>query len=1054
MKQNAIPRTEARSVLACFFISGAAGLVYQVAWGKALGLIFGHTVYAVTVVLAVFMVGLGAGSAWLGRWSERRTQNPITIYAQLEILIATTGALSLVGLAVVRKVYLLATPSAGTGGVGLLLLRVAGVAIVLFLPTVLMGGTFPILVRGITRRSTEFGARISQLYWVNTLGAVLGALVSGFVLLPAVGLRLTIACAAALNILAGLVALRLAKQNVEEKHPINAKARETISSDELLGSSPRVVMLCLAVTGITGFGYEVAWTRLLATSISSSTYAFTLMLATFLAGIVMGSAAFQKYCAGGRKITLAALGWTQTGIGAAAVASLFFFRWIPQVIPPMIRMTHESFAGLVSAQIVTSVLVMLPMAVLFGFSFPLALVLLRGRGDRDEGNAAIVGRGYAANTIGAIAGALLTGFLLVPWLGSFRVIAVTAATNVALAVTLQIAGKSKRATSLVLNGTVFAGTAVLLWSPMFYQRSLLTMSAALYGNSYQGHLTLEEIAATTDVVYTEEGLNASIAVLRSDDYVGLRINGKVDASSGDALTQLLLGHLGAAFHPAPRRVLIIGFGSGMTAAAVARYPEIEHIDCVEIEPAVIHAASYFEKLNNRILEDTRLNIISDDARSFLLTFREHYDLIISEPSNPWIAGIATLFTDEFYAAVRQRLAPGGMFVQWVQSYSLAPTDLKMIVATLAPHFPEVTLWHAEGPDLLLLGRTETTPVRFDHLRGSWKNAGLRKDFEAMNVHQPEGIVAYFLLDDASVRKLAELGAKNTDDRTLLEYHAPRTLLAQGLSQQNREIISGLRAGPLPLRLEPGERDVALENGAITALDLNDVDAARSFLDALKNEPESLLRLVALGRMALLQSAYPEARALFQQALKLYANSTDAAHWLAVTEHRVGDESAARTLLNEWLNRDPKSLPLLTDKMQFAVDRQDYGVAVLAQLNRMTAIVDPPAAEYCRLGAIWMKLGNLDEAEPALRRGIAKDPYSYACHLALGEIYRENRKFAEARQEFELVLRFFPDADATTYRSLAGVDVMLGDRKSARSVLLKGVRVFPDDEELRGAVRAQ
>jgi tetratricopeptide (TPR) repeat protein len=492
----------------------------------------------------------------------------------------------------------------------------------------------------------------------------------------------------------------------------------------------------------------------------------------------------------------------------------------------------------------------------------------------------------------------------------------------------------------------------------------------------------------------------------------------------------------------------------MTAAAVARYPEVERIDCVEIEPAVVHAAPYFEKLNNRILEDTRFNIIFDDARSFLLKTQQHYDLIISEPSNPWIAGIATLFTDEFYAAVRERLAPGGMFVQWVQSYSLSPADFKMIVATLAPHFQDVTMWHAEAPDLLLLGRTETVRLSFAHLRAAWENAGLRKDFEAMDLHHPEAMVAYFLLDDAGVRKLTAGGAKNTDDRTRLEYDAPRTLLAHGLTEANHEMIAAVRTGPLPANLEPAERKTALSTGALAALDMNDVETAKRLLNEFGGDADSFERLIGVGRIALLQNAYGEAKALFSEALKLEPKSAEAAHWLAVAEHRNGEDAAARALLEAWIIREPKFLPLLTDKMEFAVDRLDYGVALLAQLNRMAVMHDPVAAEFCRLGAIRMKTGNLAEAEPAFEKGIAKDPYSYACHLGLGETYRETKRYNEARREFEMVVRFFPDADATTYRSLAGVDVMLGDRKAARESLRKGLRIFPEDAGLQAAGRAE
>jgi spermidine synthase len=1054
MKPNESPGNVARSVLVCFFLSGAAGLVYQVAWSKALALIFGHTVYAITIVLAVFMGGLGAGSAWIGEWSERSARNRIALYAVLEILVALTGMVSLAGLAAVRVAYLKLAPNVGDAGVSLILFRVVGAAVVLFIPTFLMGGTFPVLVRGLTARSEQFAKRVSQLYWVNTLGAVVGALMAGFVLLPAVGLRRTIGVAAFLNVFAAIVAWRLSREFARASSVPESPTRPVSSQSISLSPSSRLAMVALAVTGFTSIGYEVAWTRLLVTTISGSTYAFTLMLATFLCGIVAGSALFQRFSARNRKFSLATLAWSQTGIAATAVLSLFSFRWIPELIPAILRATQESFAGLVLVQVVTSVLVMLPMAVLFGFGFPLALLLLRGDAVADDASAALIGRGYAVNTAGAILGALFVGFWLIPWLGSFRATVLIAAVNVLLAVALYLPEHTNRVRALVTAAFVFAAALALVCSPAFYQRSLLTMSAALYGNSYKGRLTLEEIAATTDIVFAEEGLNASVAVLRSDDYVGLRINGKVDASTGDARTQLLLGHLGAAFHPSPKRVLIIGFGSGMTAAAVAHYPEVQRIDCVEIEPAVIHAAAYFEKLNHRILEDTRLNLITDDARSVLLSSRNQYDLIISEPSNPWIAGVATLFTDEFYAAVRQRLTPGGMFVQWVQSYSLSPADLKMIVATLAPHFPELTLWHAEGPDLLLFAQTQQQSLQFDHLRSAWRDAGVRKDFESMDVRQPEGIVAYFLLGDAGVRKLAEGGEKNSDDRMLLEYHAPRTLLARGLSEANHEMIMKLRSGPLPANLEPSERRVTLEAGALTALNLDDTEVAKDFVESLKAEPDSAAKKVAEGRFALLKNVYGDAKASFAAALKLDPESADAAHWLATSEHRAGDEAQARSLLDEWINREPKSLPLLSDKMAFAVDRQDYGVALLAQLSRMNVLVTPPASEYCRLGAIQMKLSNLEKAEVALREGTAIEPYSYSCHLALGEIYREQRKYNEARKEFELVIRFFPDANPATYRSVAGMDLLLGDAKSAREMIRKGLRIFPGDEGLQAAAESR
>jgi spermidine synthase len=1049
MRTKPPPREKFLRILSCFFFSGAAGLIYQVAWSKALGLIFGHTVYAIATVLAVFMAGLAAGSAFIERWSEQRAES-FALYAWIEFFVAATGALSLAGLAGVRWLYLTAYPGVSGFEPLLLALRFFGASVVLFIPTFLMGGTLPILVRAITRNSSELSIRVSQLYWVNTLGAVAGTLLSGFILLPALGLRLTVASAVALNILAGTIALRMAKEPRITQTKKLSRAWASPATADPQQSTFVFLLFLFAVVGGTAFAYEIAWTRLLAVTISSSTYAFTLMLATFLSGTVIGSAFFQYFFASSARLSITTFARTQTGIGIAALSSLILFHWIPAVIPPLLRATHQTFGGLILAQFAASALTVLPVAILFGFNFPMVVVLLNRAARTGSGNSAAVGKAYAANTFGAIGGSLVTGFWLVPWLGSFRVIAAAAAVNLLLAVLLHLRSSERRVLSIAINLLCLLIAFAVGSSSFLYDRALLSLSAVLYGNSFQGHLTLREIAATNDLVFAADGVNDSIAVFRSDNYVALRVNGKVDASTGDARTQLLLGDLGAAFLPAPRRVLIIGFGSGMTASAVARYPDVEKIDCVEIEPAVIRAAPYLESLNRNVLSDPRLHVIFDDARNFLLTSREKYDLIVSEPSNPWIAGIATLFTNEYYAAVRSRLAPGGKFVQWVQAYSLAPADLRMIVATLAPHFPEVTLWRGADPDLLLLGRTDPAPFQFDRLRSLWQNQALRKDFESLDVQQPEGLAAYFLLDDAGVRKLAEGGILNTDDRTLLEYHAPQTVLAAGLSSVNQELIAQLRKGSLPENLEPSEVPRALEYGALTALDLGDTANAANFLRASESQPESALHLVVQGRLALMQGALSEAKSFLDAARKLDPNSPDAIHWLALAEYRSGEEGAARSRIIDILKRYPRFLPALTDEMDFAADRKDYRVALLAQLNRMSVMSDPPASEYCRLGAIWMKMSKLAEAEPILLKGTSKDPYSYACHLNLGELYREEGRLPLARQHFELVVRFYPDYDPSVFRSLAGVDLTLGDSRAAAAILRKGLRVFPDDPELRKA----
>ena len=1012
--------------------------MYQVAWEKALGLIFGHEVYAVATVLAVFMAGLAAGSAYWGHWTTGR--NALALYARLELLVGLTGALSLLGLRGVQLAYIAWQPALGNSSILEAAMRLIGVVVVLFVPTFLMGGTFPILASGTLQPGQGLARRVSQLYWSNTAGAVLGAMVAGFALLPALGLRLTIVSAATLNVFAGLIALSVATTAVKAQQS-DEDLSTTIKSVQ--NRRPLLLLCFFGVVGCTAFAYEVSWTRLLGTAIGSSTYAFTLMLATFLAGLAIGSASFQVFSARAGRSSLTTLAWVQMGIALTVLSSLICFRWIPALIPLVLKATGQSFGGLILAQFVATSLTVLPAAVIFGFNFPMVIDIVCCNARRPWNMSTAIGTAYAANTIGAIAGSVLTGFWLIPWLGSFHVVILVAAVNLSLAISIHLRSSERRLVAVATDIFLLAGIFLVSSSSFFYDQGLLSLSAVLYGSSFQGRLALPEIAATKALTFAADGINDSVAVVRTDGDAALRINGKVDASTQDAPTQLLLGYLGGAFRRSPR-TLVIGFGSGMTVSAVARYPDVERIDCVEIEPAVLRAAPYLPELNRNVLRDPRVHIIFEDAPNFLLTSRARYDLIISEPSNPWIAGVATLFTDEYYAAARHKLQPGGSFVQWVQAYSLAPADLTTIARTFARHFPNVTLWRAGETDLILLGRTDQSPLGFDRLRQLWGNAGLHNDFEVLDIHQPEGLVAYFLLDDAELRQLAADSTLNTDDRTVLEYRAPRTLLEPGLDDVDQKLIAHFRATPLPPHMKPQDAASALEAGLDTALDLHDASAAEAFLAALESRPEDTRLDVAKGRLALLNGSISQAKTAFENALKLDAQSADASYWLATAERRSGDDAAALSEIDELLRSHPKFLPALEAQMELAAARQDFQNALSAQLKRIALMPNPPAYEYGRLGSLWLETSNFTEAESTLLKGLSKDSYCYACHFELAELYLRLGNYPLARENFQWVVRFFPNADATAFRALVAIDVLLKDPRKARAVLDEGLRLFPDD----------
>jgi len=1060
-------------LLVCFFVSGAARLIYQVAWSKALGLIFGHTAYAVAAVLAVFMGGLAAGSAWLGEWGER-SRRPVALYGWIELCVAASGAVSLLGLAGVRAVYVAAYPFVSGHGTTLLALRFVGAALVLFLPTFLMGGTLPVLVRGLARDSAELGTRLARLYWVNTAGAVAGTLAAGFLFLPTLGLRQTVGVAVALNLLAGGFALNLSRSEpAAMEHDIPA----TVPSGEGCVAAPAMpsslLYICFAFVGATAMAYEIGWTRLLSTQLGSSTYAFTLMLATFLTGIVLGSAIFERW---NRRhaITPATFALTQTFTALAALAFLICFPYLIEVLPPILRATHESFRGLVLAQFATSALAMLPAAVVFGFNFPAVVLLIAGPARRNRVAAPpgtrqnrvpaplgtrqnrvpaplgarqnLVGRAYAWNTLGAILGALATGFWLLPSLGSFHLLAATAAVNLILAVVISAASVPRRLLAPAVNVALLLAVGIIGFSHYFYDPAVAAFNTVMYWNLYDRPLTLRENAHLVDIVYFADGLNSTISVARTEDYISLRTNGKVDASNHDVTTQRLLGHLGALGH-SPRRVLLIGFGSGMTASALAGYPELERLDVVEIEPAVISAAPLLTQLNRDVLHDPRVHVTLDDARNFLFTTRQRYDLIVSEPSNPWIAGVATLFTREFYRAAQARLVPGGVLVQWLQAYSLYPDDLRMVLATFLSEFHGATLWHGDTPDLILMAPSAPPVEMLHRTQALFSDPSLHAEFKQLGMDEPTGLFGFYLLDDADLRNFSSGAQINSDDLTLLEYHAPRSLLIHGLEDKNREAILLAQRDALPEGFPQEQRDAALAAAATTSLNVDDADGADHFLHALENRPVTTAIAVARGRAALAHSNFHTAYRSFDAALVLDPNSIQAAWGRAETDRRFGNNEKARQALRHILDRDSHNLPALESLRHLATDFSQWPEA--EDLERRQIADDPhaSAAAYAQLADTLLRAGDSEHAYEAMQKCLALDPYNFQSHFNLGSLLARQKKWDEARKHLEFVRRYFPDSDAWTYTLLFEIDNALGDPRGAADAVRFGLRMFPGNSEL-------
>jgi len=912
-------------------------------------------------------------------------------------------------------------------------------------------------VRGLTRSAAELGARLSRLYWINTAGAVAGTFAAGFLFLQAFGLRWTLGIAVTLNLVAGGLALWLARSEPTPASPAEKAATEESESQPASASpspsSSLFFLICFAIVGATAMSYEIGWTRLLATQLGSSTYAFTLMLGTFLTGIVLGSALFERWS---RRRAPGAMTFavTQMLTALGALAFLVFFTRLIEILPPILRATHESFGGLVLAQFVTSALAMLPTAVVFGFNFPAVVVLVAGpRSGSGAGAGSAVGRAYAWNTLGAIVGAIAAGFWLLPRLGSFHLLAATAGANLALAIAISFAAAQRPAWKVLAVATnlfLLSAAAFVGFSSYFNDPAVASFNTVMYWNLYDRPLTLRENAHALDIVYFRDGLNATISVARTGDYMALRTNGKVDASNHDVTTQLLVGHLGALAHP-PRRVLLVGFGSGMTASALAGYSELERLDVVEIEPAVVAAAPLLAPLNRNVLSDPRVHVTFDDARNFLFTTREKYDLIVSEPSNPWIAGVATLFTREFYAAVQTRLAPGGVFVQWMQAYSLYPEDLRMLFATFLSQFHGATLWHGDAPDMILMAPSPPSAEILKRAEWLYSQPRLHDDFAQLGMEEPPGLFGFYLLDDAGLRKFSSGAPINTDDRTLLEYHAPRALLARGLEDKNRDAIIAQQKDPLPTDFAPaapGARDAALAAAATTSANQDDAAGADRFLRPLENRPVTASIALIRGRAALNHANYPSAFRAFDAALAIDPNSLEAAWGVAEADRHFGNNEKARAELERILARDPQNLRALESLERLDADFSRWAEAEALQRRLLSSDPHPSAAARGELGEILLREDKQEEAYRAMQARLAEDPYDYQMHFDLGGLLVQQKRWQEARTHLEFVMRFYPDEDARTYPLLVQADQALGDSLAAAKALRFGLRLFPSNEELQ------
>lgn len=766
-------------LLACLLaLSGACALIYQMAWLREFRLVFGGATPATAAVLAIFMGAMGAGSALFGRKAEA-SGNPLRLYAFIELGVGVAALLTPLLLSLVRSLYLSTGGIAALGVVPATLLQLVLATVVLAPPCLLMGGSLPAAFKWVeTDQDTQRGS-LGVLYGVNTLGALAGVLLSTFWLLELWGIRATVMVAAGVNLLIGGMAWYAARGVPESR-----KREEEEAEEKGAGAlTRRFIYAAAGITGFTFFLSELVWFRILAPLLGSSVYGFGLILALALAGIGLGGLLYRTLWASrAGVVTLAALS------RVAAWQALFLA--LPWALGDRIavfaidvnQLRSLGLSGQITGWTLIASLLVLGPSILAGVQFPL-LVGLLGSGSRNAGRH--VGFAYAANTLGAITGSLAGGFILLPWLtalGAWRwVFGLTLLLSLGAAV-LGVRSISKWAwpvlTALWLcaGGLMFVPTGpTAAWrhKPIGYGR-VESLPASI--NGLRGWLH----ASRWKIAHEFEGREASVAAVDSDDGYCLYVNGKSDGSAfGDADTQVMQGLVPALLHPAPHTAFIVGLGTGTTAGWVADVPEMKQVDVVELEPAMASLArQQFAPVNRDVLAKTNVRLIPGDAREALLAAGSRYDLVISEPSNPYRAGVSTLFTQEFYLAAKNRLNEHGLFAQWVQGYEVDAQAIRQVYATLTAVFPHVETWISGPNDLLFIGHHKAPEYTMEQLRTRITQPLFAEALKRVWLtNSVEGLLAHHLASPEFARTLLQdtPTAINTDDRNLLEYGFARAL---------------------------------------------------------------------------------------------------------------------------------------------------------------------------------------------------------------------------------------------------------------------------------------
>ncbi|HEY9869575.1 MAG TPA: fused MFS/spermidine synthase [Candidatus Obscuribacterales bacterium] len=1036
-----------------FLASGFSSLIYQVVWTRLLVLVFGSTTLATSTVLAVFMGGLALGSFAAGKLADR-VKRPLLWYGVLEGAIgiwALVAPLLFEGaLPLYRFVWQEAHPTFLLAS----LVRFGVASAILLVPTACMGATLPLLSRFVATSLQLVGARVGTLYAVNTAGAVGGALWSGLILLPEIGMRATTMVAAGINFVLLLLVLAMAPgaEKLQQEEAQRAKEGETPA--EAPGVI-RLIFVVFAVSGAVSMVYEVAWTRALLMIIGSSTYAFTVMLSTFLIGIFAGS----LLCARLIDRTRQPLPWfaiTEMLVFLCAFLALFQFNLLPWWNLQINAALPDNPDAAMLARFLLAGTILLPLSSCIGATFPIAV---KACTRQIAGVGGTVGTLYAANTLGAIVGAFAAGFALIPLIGVEKTICAAAVTNfllgTALFVPVSTVGTRVKIVS-ILSCLALIGWIVL--RPGIWDRTILSfaqperrklISEPLEFKSFDDFV--KTMHQRGRVVFWRDGSSSNVAVWESASKVhhSLVTNGHIDGSDGgDMPVQVLLAGFPLMLKPEAKDVGVVGWGTGVTAGTTTRFP-VESITVIELEPSVVQASPFFHHVNHAPENDRRVTVEYNDARNYLLATERKFDVLISEPSNPWQAGVCNLFTSEYFKICRACLKPGGIFSLWLQTNEVAPDNMRSVLGALGSAFPYQLAMAATPSNLVVLASDAPLTIDQDKLDKMLANKAIASELSRVGVKSSNALIGRFQADSQGIARLAAGHPPNIDDTNHLEYAVGKTYESSFFGNDNRKLLDSVAAPP-PLRAASGTAlppELLSARLAAVAEELlssgNPVDAmkwARMSLDLVKNADALRVNGSASLAMGRLQQAYQ----WWQQALDKDPRNLKTLYIRCATNLHFEDLDSARRDYERILEIDP-------------ADR----FARYAMAERSLKLKEPAAVALKHLGSLpddeqfvahhndvlyvaaqaECELGRTDRAKALVERYLKLQPRSVSGSRLLGTILFKEGDTLEATAWWTRSLNNGMVQAEPMYRKAAQL-LQAGDEANAAKLLRQAFQFFP------------